>query len=135
MRFCAQHQVDSSAGVLLAEPIAVLQALRSIPPGTPGLAFFRTHVSYQVSAEKLASQLETLHKVDAKLGVLIGALVTLASLYTATVKTGIAALILLVPAATSGIGYASRNWANPPNPIRPSEEAALGVVGGAGSMT
>jgi hypothetical protein len=82
--------------------------------------------AYQVSAEKLASQLETIDKVDAKLGVLIAALVTLASLYTATAKSGIAALILLIPAATSGIGYASRNWANPPNPVRLSEYANLG---------
>ena len=82
--------------------------------------------AYQVAAAKLASQLDTIDKLDAKLGVLIGALVTLASLYTATAKTGIAALILLIPAVTSAFGYASRSWANPPNPVRLAEYANLG---------
>jgi hypothetical protein len=82
--------------------------------------------AYQVAAEKLSSQLDVIDKLDAKLGVLIGALVTLASLYTATAKSAIAALILLIPAATSAVGYASRGWANPPNPIRLSEYANLG---------
>lgn len=82
--------------------------------------------AYQVAASKLASQLDTIDKLDAKLGVLIGALVTLASLYTATAKTGIAALILLIPAITSAFGYASRSWANPPNPVRLADYANLG---------
>ncbi len=82
--------------------------------------------AYQVAAAKLSSQLDTIDKLDAKLGVLIGALVTLASLYTATAKSGIAALILLIPAVTSAVGYASRSWANPPNPVRLAAYANLG---------
>ena len=82
--------------------------------------------AYQVAAAKLSSQLDTIDKLDAKLGVLIGALVTLASLYAATAKSGIAALILLIPAVTSAFGYASRSWANPPNPVRLAEYANLG---------
>lgn len=38
----------------------------------------------QVAAARLSSQLDAIDKVDANLGVLIGALVTLASLYTAS---------------------------------------------------
>jgi len=60
------------------------------------------------------------------MGIPIGALVTLVSLYTATAKSVLAALILLVPAVTSAVGYASRGWTNPPNPIRLAEYANLG---------
>jgi hypothetical protein len=42
-----------------------------------------------------------------KLGVLIGALVTLASLYTATAKSAITALMLLIPAASRDMNGSS----------------------------
>jgi hypothetical protein len=52
--------------------------------------------AYQVAAAKLSSQLDTIDKLDAKLGVLIGALVTLASLYAATANSGTAAYRMAV---------------------------------------
>src|SRR5665213_999691 len=82
--------------------------------------------AYGVAADKLASQLDTGDKLDSKLGVVIGALVALAALYTSTTNGGFAALVLLVPATASTIGYSSRGWANPPNPIRLTQYANLG---------
>jgi hypothetical protein len=82
--------------------------------------------AYQVAVEKLASQLDTGDKVDAKLGVVIGAVVALAALYGATTKTAIAALVLLAPAAAAAKGYSSRDWANPPDPARLAQYANLG---------
>jgi hypothetical protein len=61
--------------------------------------------AYQLAAEKLSSQLDIIDRLDAKVGALIGALVTAASRYTATAKSAIAC----------------RGWANPPNPIRLSD--------------
>lgn len=89
--------------------------------------------AYQVAAAKLASQLDTIDKLDAKLGVLIVALVTLASLYTATAKSAIAALILAIPSVTAAFGYASRSWANPPDPVgSPSTQPGQAADAGGG---
>jgi hypothetical protein len=59
-------------------------------PGLNGAAVTAAGIdfAYQVAGEKLASQLNTIDKVDAKLGVLIGALVTLATFYIATAHGG-----------------------------------------------
>lgn len=82
--------------------------------------------AYEVAAEKLAAQLDLIDKLDAKLGVVIGAVVAVAAVYASTSKDALAALVLLVPAAASAIGYGSRNWANPPNPIKLTTYANLG---------
>jgi hypothetical protein len=84
---------------------------RSCSPTPDGIDF-----AYQVASEKLAVQLDTIDKVDSKLGVVIGALVALAVLYSSTARHALAALVLLAPVIAAGLGYGSRQWTNAPNP-------------------
>jgi hypothetical protein len=77
------------------------------------------------------SRLSSLHsctrlQLDAELGVLVGAVVTLASLYTATAKSGIKASSCWSPAVTSAFGYASQSWATLRIPVRLAEYVSLG---------
>jgi hypothetical protein len=94
----------------------MLIVVAGLPPAAPDEDAI--DFAYQVASDKLAFKLATIDTIDAKLGVVIGTLVALAALYASTSKTALAALVLLVPAAAAALGYASRNWANPPNPIR-----------------
>ncbi len=85
--------------------------------------------AFAVATNKLSEQLSTADQVDAKLGVVIAALASVAALYSATAPDKVAALLFLILAAIAFIGYRAREWQNPPRPDALTDKyLALGKV-------